>query len=71
MGHPVWYHPDFIANILTLVLIKDQFRVLMTVKMVVYLGYIFLENLVYTSHATVMDYIFMNAVQKVFLLWKL
>ena len=27
MEHPVWYHPDFIANILSLALIKDQFRV--------------------------------------------
>lgn len=27
MEHPVWYHPTFIANILSLALIKDQFRV--------------------------------------------
>ena len=27
MEYPVWYHPDFIANILSLALIKDKFRV--------------------------------------------
>ena len=27
MEHPAWYHPDVIANILSLALIKDQFRV--------------------------------------------
>ena len=25
--HPIWYHSEFIANILSLALIKDQFRV--------------------------------------------
>lgn len=27
MYQPVWYYPDFVANILSLALIKDYFRV--------------------------------------------
>ena len=27
MDHPLWYPPEFISNILSLALLKDQFRV--------------------------------------------